>query len=67
MPPDRRPASIVIAEPEPLSTQLTSEVPILINQIGDHLALLAAQPAVGCSGSLGRDVGQYAIDQNQYC
>ena len=45
MPTDRQPASIVIGELEPLSTQLASKDPIFFHQIRDRLALLAIQPA----------------------
>ena len=45
IPTDRQPASIVIGELEPLSTQLASEDPIFFQQIRDRLAFLAIHPA----------------------
>ena len=45
MPTDRQPASIVIGELEPLSTQLASKDPIFFHQIRHGLGLLAIQPA----------------------
>jgi hypothetical protein len=44
MPSDRQPASIVIGELEPLSTQLASKDPIFFHQIRDRLAFLAIHP-----------------------
>ena len=45
MPTDRQPASIVIGELEPLSTQLASKNPIFFYKIRHGLTLLAIQPA----------------------
>jgi hypothetical protein len=41
MPADRQPASIVIGELEPLTTQLASKDPIFLHQKRDRLALAA--------------------------
>ena len=45
MPPNRQPASIVVSELEPLSTQLPSKDAILFHQIREGLPLLAIHPA----------------------
>ena len=53
-----QPASFIIGQLEPTSTQLPAEDPILFDQVGHRLLLLAGQPA-GQSGEKkprGRDV-----------
>ena len=44
MPMDRQPASVVIGELEPLTTEMASKDPIFFNQIRDRVALVAIQP-----------------------
>ena len=45
LPADREPASLVIGEPEPTSTDLPAKGPVLLAHELDHLELLSVDPA----------------------